>query len=51
MFFKTISKQEHEVRSDFHAVAGDPSLFEASQLLLAPSVIRLVPAGADGPAR
>ena len=51
VFFKTIDKQEHEVRSDFHAVAGDPSLFEASQLLLAPSVIRLVPAGADGPAR
>jgi hypothetical protein len=33
VFFKTISKQEYETRSDFRAVSGDPSLLEASQLL------------------
>jgi hypothetical protein len=32
-FFKTISKQEYETRSNFRAVSGDPSLSEASQLL------------------
>jgi hypothetical protein len=33
VFFKTISKQEYETRSDFRAVPGDLSLLEASQLL------------------
>jgi hypothetical protein len=33
VFFKTISKQEFETRSDFRAVAGDLSLLEASRLL------------------
>jgi hypothetical protein len=33
VFFKTIDKQEYETRSDFRAVSGDLSLFEASQLL------------------
>jgi hypothetical protein len=33
VFFKTISKQQYETRSDFHAVPGDLSLLEASQLL------------------
>jgi hypothetical protein len=33
MFFKTISKQEYETRSDFRAVSGDLSLLEAGQLL------------------
>jgi hypothetical protein len=33
VFFKTISKQEYETRSDFRAVSGDLSLLEASQLL------------------
>jgi hypothetical protein len=33
MFFKTISQQEYETRSDFHEVSGDLSLLEASQLL------------------
>ena len=33
VFFKTINKQEYEIRSDFRAVPGDPNLFEASQLL------------------
>jgi hypothetical protein len=33
VFFKTISKQEYETRSDFRAVCGDLSLLEASRLL------------------
>jgi hypothetical protein len=33
VFFKTISKQEYEIRSNFRAVAGDLSLLQASQLL------------------
>jgi hypothetical protein len=32
-FFKTISKQEYETRSNFRAISGDPSLSEASQIL------------------
>ena len=38
VFFKTISKQEYETRSDFRAVPGDLSLSEASQLLVSPIV-------------
>jgi hypothetical protein len=34
VFFKTISKQQHETRSDFRAVSGDLSLLEASHLLV-----------------
>src|SRR5713226_8511612 len=34
VFFKTISKQQYETRSDFRAVSGDLSLLEASQLLV-----------------
>ena len=33
VFFKTISKHEYEIRSDFRAVSADLSLLEASQLL------------------
>ena len=33
VFFKTISKQQYETRSEFRAVSGDLSLLEASQLL------------------
>ncbi|HEX9110972.1 MAG TPA: hypothetical protein VF845_05800 [Terriglobales bacterium] len=33
VFFKTISQQEYETRSDFREVSGDLSLLEASQLL------------------
>lgn len=33
VFFKTISKQEYETRSDFRAISVDLSLLEASQLL------------------
>jgi hypothetical protein len=33
VFFKTISKQEYETRSDFRAVSSDLSLLEAGQLL------------------
>ncbi|MBZ5646976.1 MAG: hypothetical protein LAN37_07105 [Acidobacteriia bacterium] len=33
VFFKTISKQEYETRSDFRTVSGALSLVEASQLL------------------
>jgi len=33
IFFKTINKQEYEVRSGFRAVPGDPNLAEAIQLL------------------
>ncbi len=38
VFFKTISKQQYETRSDFRAVSGDLSLLEASQLLVSPIV-------------
>ena len=48
VLFKTINKQEHEARSDFREVPGDPNLFEGSQLLLAPSVVPLVPAVVRG---
>jgi len=33
VFFKTITKQEYETRSDFRAVSGDLSLLEGSRLL------------------
>ena len=33
VFFKTISKQEYETRSNFRAVSGNLSLLEASRLL------------------
>lgn len=33
VFFKTISKQQYETRSDFRAVSGDLSLLAGSQLL------------------
>jgi hypothetical protein len=33
VFFKIISKQAYETRSDFRAVSGDLSLLEATQLL------------------
>jgi hypothetical protein len=33
IFFKTINKQEYEIRSGFRAVPGDPNLAEASRLL------------------
>jgi hypothetical protein len=33
VFFKTISKQAYETRSDFRAVSGDLNLLEASHLL------------------
>jgi hypothetical protein len=33
VFFKTISKHEYEIRSDFRAVSADLSFLEASQLL------------------
>jgi hypothetical protein len=33
VFFKTISKQQYETRSDFRVVSGDLSLFEARPLL------------------
>ena len=33
VFFKTISEQQYETRSDFRAVSGDLSLLEASQIL------------------
>jgi hypothetical protein len=36
IFFKTISKQQYEVRSNFRAVPGDLSLSDANQLLYAP---------------
>jgi hypothetical protein len=51
MLFKTINKQEYETRSDFHAVPGDLSLSEASQLLLAPAIISPVPAVAHRPSQ
>jgi hypothetical protein len=43
VFFKTISEQEYETRSDFRAVSADLSLSEANQLLRARSVVPLVP--------
>jgi hypothetical protein len=33
VFFKTVNKQQYETRSDYHAVASDLSLLQASQLL------------------
>jgi hypothetical protein len=33
MFFKTINKQQYEIRSEFRAVSGDLSLLEARSLL------------------
>ncbi len=33
IFFKTINKQEYEIRSGFRAVPGDPNLAEALELL------------------
>jgi hypothetical protein len=33
IFFKTINKQEYEIRSNFRPVPGDPNLSEALQLL------------------
>ena len=36
IFFKTINKQQYEVRSNFRAVPGDLSLSDANQLLASP---------------
>jgi hypothetical protein len=36
ILFKTISKQQYEVRSDFRAVPGDLSLSDANELLVSP---------------
>jgi hypothetical protein len=36
VFFKTISKQQYETRSNFRAVPGDLSLSEANELLASP---------------
>src|SRR5271157_278734 len=36
IFFKTISKQQYETRSDFRAVPDDLSLSEANELLVSP---------------
>ena len=36
ILFKTISKQQYEVRSNFRAVSGDLSLSDANQLLYVP---------------
>ncbi|MBZ5630148.1 MAG: zinc dependent phospholipase C family protein [Acidobacteriia bacterium] len=36
IFFKTISKQQYEVRSNFRAVPGDLSLADANDLLVSP---------------
>ena len=33
VFFKSVNKQQYETRSDYHAVSGDLSLVQASQLL------------------
>jgi hypothetical protein len=43
VFFKTISKQEYETRSDFRAVSADLSLLQASRLLLPELVPRRSP--------
>jgi len=51
VFFKTISKQECETRSDFRAVSADLSLSQASQLLHARLVDPLVPVVASSPGR
>jgi len=40
VFFKTVSKQQHETRSDFRQVPSDLSLSDANALLLSPSVLR-----------
>jgi hypothetical protein len=37
IFFKTINKQQYEVRSNFRAVPGDLSLSDANELLYAPT--------------
>ncbi len=50
VFFKTISKQQHETRSDFRAVSGDLSLLEASRLLRAIQCSKHLP-GELGPCR
>jgi hypothetical protein len=44
IFFKTISKQEYEIRSDFHAVPDDLSLSQANQF----TVSRTGPVSAPG---
>jgi hypothetical protein len=44
ILFKTVSKQQYEVRSNFRAVPGDLSLSDANQLLVPPS---LHPPGRD----
>ena len=49
MFFKTISKQEFETRSDFRAVPGNLSLLEGSQLLIIPSISPRAPVVASSP--
>jgi hypothetical protein len=36
IFFKTINKQQYEVRSNFRAVPGDLSLSDANELLVSP---------------
>ena len=36
VLFKTISKQQYEIRSNFRAVPGDLSLVEANELLVSP---------------
>jgi hypothetical protein len=36
VFFKTISKQQYEVRSQFREVPGDLSLSQANKLLASP---------------
>jgi hypothetical protein len=51
IFFKTISKQEYETRSDFRTVSADLSLSQASQLLHARLVDPLVPVVASSPGR
>jgi hypothetical protein len=43
VLFKTISKQEHEVRSDFRAVPADLSLAEANQLTVSRIVTQSSP--------
>jgi hypothetical protein len=43
VLFKTISKQEYEIRSDFRAVPGDLSLEEANQLTVSRIVTQSTP--------
>jgi hypothetical protein len=50
VFFKTISKQEYETRSNYRPV-GDLSPAEANQLLRAPSTIPPVPTVAGNSAQ